>query len=116
MSGEIIPSTSVVPLNTGEESTTNRVDQNRLTDDELSLPRTRTSFLLEVPVLLLFFAWNLSGIVFQNEILFQSCITSLGHNVSECDSPVTALEVRFFFSPIVLFMHNSYYYSYFVTE
>lgn len=48
----------------------------------------RNTFRLEGPILLLFFAWNLSGTVFQNQILFQSCMTTLRFNESECDAVI----------------------------
>lgn len=45
--------------------------------------RTTNTYRLEFPALLLFFSWNLSGTVFQNQILYQTCI--LDYNVSMCD-------------------------------
>lgn len=44
----------------------------------------RNTFALEVPVLLLFFAWNLSATVFQNQILFQTCKISFPFNNTYC--------------------------------
>lgn len=41
------------------------------------------TYSLELPVLLLFFSWNLSGTVFQNQVLYQSCI--LNYNESTCN-------------------------------
>lgn len=45
--------------------------------------RTTNTHRLEFPVLLLFFSWNLSGIVFQNQILYQTCI--LDYNQTTCE-------------------------------
>lgn len=45
--------------------------------------QSTNTFTLEIPVLLLFFSWNLSGTVFQNQVLYQSCI--LTYNASTCD-------------------------------
>lgn len=44
--------------------------------------RSTNTYSLELPVLLLFFSWNLSGTVFQNQVLYQSCI--LNYNESTC--------------------------------
>lgn len=44
----------------------------------------RNTFALEVPVLLLFFSWNLSATVFQNQILFQTCKISFPFNNTYC--------------------------------
>lgn len=51
-------------------------------DDELQ-KRTR-SFPLEIPMFLLFLCWNLTGTVFQYQILYQTCIVSLNYNESDC--------------------------------
>lgn len=45
--------------------------------------RTTNTHTLELPVLLLFFSWNLSGTVFQNQVLYQSCI--LKYNETTCN-------------------------------
>lgn len=34
---------------------------------------TSNTYVLEISAMMLFFAWNLSGTVFQNQILYQSC-------------------------------------------
>lgn len=41
------------------------------------------TYSLELPVLLLFFSWNLSGTVFQNQVLYQSCM--LNYNETTCN-------------------------------
>lgn len=51
-------------------------------DDEL-LKRSR-SLPLEIPILLLFLSWNLTGTVFQYQILYQTCTVSLGYNETDC--------------------------------
>lgn len=56
----------------------------RLVDDELLQKKKKRSLPLEVPVLLLFLCWNLTGTVFQNQILFQTCTVSLGYNETDC--------------------------------
>lgn len=76
----VLPSTSY-GISTNDDSAR---PSYRSADDELS-QRSRNTHTLEVPVLLLFFAWNLSGTVFQNEILYQSCTVTLGYNDSQCD-------------------------------
>lgn len=43
---------------------------------------SKNTFSLEFPVLLLFFSWNLSGTVFQNQVLYQTCM--LTYNYSVC--------------------------------
>lgn len=45
--------------------------------------RSTNTYTLEIPVLLLFFSWNLSGTVFQNQVLYQSCL--LNYNTTICD-------------------------------
>lgn len=44
--------------------------------------QSKNTFSLEFPVLLLFFSWNLSGTVFQNQVLYQTCM--LTYNYSVC--------------------------------
>lgn len=70
------PSVSTQPIinQTVTNSTTN-----------ITTVRTNSSntYSLELPVLLLFFSWNLSGTVFQNQVLYQSCI--LNYNESTCN-------------------------------
>lgn len=44
--------------------------------------QSQNTFSLEFPVLLLFFSWNLSGTVFQNQVLYQTCM--LTYNYSVC--------------------------------
>lgn len=56
----------------------------RTPDDELVLPKKQRSFPVEIPVLLLFLSWNLTGTVFQYQILYQTCTVSLGFNETEC--------------------------------
>lgn len=61
--------------------------------------QSTNTYSLELPVLLLFFSWNLSGTVFQNQVLYQSCI--LNYNESTCtllanEEIPDALVVRFF--------------------
>lgn len=44
--------------------------------------QSKNTFTLEFPVLLLFFSWNLSGTVFQNQVLYQTCM--LTYNKTVC--------------------------------
>lgn len=44
----------------------------------------RNTFTLELPALLLFFSWNLTTTVFQNQILFQTCKISFSFNDTFC--------------------------------
>lgn len=53
------------------------------TTNPTTIVQSTNTFTLEIPVLLLFFSWNLSGTVFQNQVLYQSCI--LTYNASTCD-------------------------------
>lgn len=54
------------------------------------LPKTtQNTFKLELPVLLLFFSWNLTATVFQNQILFQTCSAYLSFNDTYCTDLVT---------------------------
>lgn len=46
--------------------------------------RSTNTYRLEFPVILLFFSWNLSGTVFQNQILYQTCM--LEYNKTTCDT------------------------------
>lgn len=71
---------------------TSRQSQN---DDEipiahhivnLSAGQPRNTYTLELAVLLLFFSWNLSGTVFQNQILYQSCTITMNFNETTCDT------------------------------
>lgn len=48
----------------------------------------RNTYTLEWPIFMLFFAWNLSGTVFQNQILFQSCTITLNFNATTCDAVI----------------------------
>lgn len=48
--------------------------------------RPRNTHNLEIAILLLFFAWNLSGTVFQNQILFQTCTVTLNATIADCDA------------------------------
>lgn len=62
--------------------------------------QSKNTYSLEAPVLLLFFSWNLSGTVFQNQVLYQSCI--LNYNESTCtllanEEIPDALIVSFYF-------------------
>lgn len=45
---------------------------------------TTNTHILEIAAMLLFFSWNLTGIVFQNQVLYQSCII-LEYNASTCE-------------------------------
>lgn len=45
--------------------------------------QSTNTYALELPVLLLFYSWNLSGTVFQNQVIYQSCI--LNYNESTCE-------------------------------
>lgn len=54
----------------------------RSQDDELV--KKQRSFPLEIPILLLFLSWNLTGTVFQYEILYQTCTVALQFNETQC--------------------------------
>lgn len=43
---------------------------------------TTNTYVLEISAMMLFFAWNLSGTVFQNQIIYQSC--TMSYNESAC--------------------------------
>lgn len=43
--------------------------------------QSKNTFTLEFPVLLLFFSWNLSGTVFQNQVLYQTCMLTYNYTV-----------------------------------
>lgn len=43
--------------------------------------QSKNTFSLEFPVLLLFFSWNLSGTVFQNQVLYQTCMLTYNYTV-----------------------------------
>lgn len=45
--------------------------------------QSTNTYTLEFPVLLLFISWNLSATVFQNQVIYQSCI--LNYNTTTCD-------------------------------
>lgn len=53
--------------------------------------KKKKGFTLELPVLLLFFSWNLSGTVFQNQILFQTCTSFFSYNESVCNDLTNSL-------------------------
>lgn len=48
----------------------------------------RNTFTLEFPVLLLFFSYNLTSTVFQNQILFQTCLLYEDNNDTLCNDIV----------------------------
>lgn len=88
---ENIPSTkaAVQPSHTIPHSATDDLEQpsvstqptlNQTTVEQVQSTNTYT---LELPVLLLFFSWNLSGTVFQNQVLYQSCL--LKYNETTCN-------------------------------
>lgn len=55
-------------------------------DDEIPITTSTTNtHILEVAAMLLFFSWNLTSTVFQNQILYQSCTTLLSFNVTTCE-------------------------------
>lgn len=56
---------------------------NEPVDNELQ--KKTNSWPLEYPILLLFLCWNLTGTVFQYQILYQSCTVSLGYNETDCN-------------------------------
>lgn len=43
--------------------------------------QSKNTFSLEFPVLLLFFSWNLSGTVFQNQVLYQTCMLTYNYTI-----------------------------------
>lgn len=47
---------------------------------------TTNTYVLEISTMMLFFAWNLSGTVFQNQILYQSC--TMNYNDSVCSDVI----------------------------
>lgn len=46
--------------------------------------RTRRLITVEPIVLLVFFGWNVSSTVFQDQVVFQVCVSELGYNFSDC--------------------------------
>lgn len=69
---------------TESNSSTNEVAQRQQTAIDNELQKPARSYPLEIPMLLLFLCWNLTGTVFQYQILYQTCIVSLGYNESDC--------------------------------
>lgn len=68
--------------NNDEEAESSSTITNQIIDEpRIEIPNTYT---LELPVLLLFFSWNISGTVFQNQILYQSCTNIFNYNESAC--------------------------------
>lgn len=53
--------------------------------------KKKRTFTLELPVLLLFFSWNLCGTVFQNQILFQTCTSYFNYNATICNELTDSL-------------------------
>lgn len=47
-------------------------------------PKSRKYFTLEPVVLLLFFGYNVCSTVFQDQLVFQVCVSELGYNFSDC--------------------------------
>lgn len=119
---ENIPKAAVQPTDPISHISTDDREQPSVstqpTLNQSTVERTPTNtYALELPVLLLFFSWNLSGTVFQNQVLFQSCI--LKYNESTCnlltneDIP-TDLEVTFhgfsyFHCCLPIFFHVTFY-------
>lgn len=64
-------------------SSANPSDPLESQDIQIALLK-RNTFTLELPVLLLFFSYNLTSTVFQNEILFQTCMIFEENNSSQC--------------------------------
>lgn len=80
---ESVNSSSSSSGNTRQEqpsSSTMQAVMNQTTASEQI--QSKNTFSLEFPVLLLFFSWNLSGTVFQNQVLYQTCM--LTYNYSVC--------------------------------
>lgn len=47
-------------------------------------PKPYRYYPLEPAMFLVFFAFSISGTVLQNQIIFQTCTTHFGYNVSDC--------------------------------
>ncbi|XP_055627243.1 proton-coupled folate transporter-like [Toxorhynchites rutilus septentrionalis] len=89
------------PTSLEERSLIEGLHPNSMEQYRTSPPRRRR-VLLEPPVFLMFYAWNVSAAVFTDQIVYQACTVSLGINKSECallgkehESPeVQSLEAR----------------------
>lgn len=76
-------STASLVNNMDEDEAAESSTSSRLNDESIIQPQsTKNTYVLEVSVMMLFFAWNLSGTVFQNQILYQSC--TMNFNTSTC--------------------------------
>lgn len=49
-------------------------------------PSTTNTYVLEISAMILFFSWNLSGTVFQDQIVYQSC--TMNYNDSVCSDVI----------------------------
>lgn len=81
-SGENTGSTEVIRAQHNDE--TNENDGRCEVNDANELNPSQHSFTLELPVLLLFFSWNLTATVFQNQILYQTCTIYFAFNETFC--------------------------------
>lgn len=71
-----------------------------------SAGQPRNTYKLEFPVVLLFFAWNMSGTVFQNQILYQICTNTLFYNDSTCDALINDANSDAVFSILHFFLFH----------
>lgn len=65
-------------------ASTSTITSPHLPLDECLIKPDRNTYKLEIPVLLLFFSWNLTTTVFQNQIFFQSCTNYFKYNDTFC--------------------------------
>lgn len=89
LSAEPSQSTSAETSDESAKSTVNSVvATSSIYSEEVTEAQRRGKhdLTLELPVLLLFFSWNLTSTVFQNQILFQTCTNFFEYNVTTCSN------------------------------
>ncbi|XP_031618143.1 uncharacterized protein LOC116337604 [Contarinia nasturtii] len=77
-----IQPTEPIVQNNDEDQEQPSVSRPTINQTTVERVQSRNTYFLELPVLLLFYSWNLSGTVFQNQVIYQSCI--LNYNESTC--------------------------------
>lgn len=88
------------------ETSTARQDDNEIPIIHHIMNQPSNTYKLELPVVLLFFAWNMSGTVFQNQILYQICTNTLHKNDTTCDALINDPDSDEVFNiPLVFLLH-----------
>lgn len=87
-STDVMGSTASLVNNIEEDETVQPSSSNRPNDDPIVVQpqNTTNTYVLEISAMMLFFSWNLSGIVFQSQILYQSC--KMVYNDSVCSDVI----------------------------